>query len=199
MAEKGKAEPADGDGAGADAEGKDDAEAAKKDKKSKKKDKKADDGAGKKDGAKAEKDGKSGKAEDKGEKAEAGVKGHVKVEELTRLQQTVSRRMAESKATAPDFSIALNVDMTAAVELRERLKEVSDPAPSFNDMVVKACAGALREHPRVNGAYRDGKFELYDRVNVGDRRRGEGRARGAHGLRRRPEVARRRSPATRAR
>jgi len=57
--------------------------------------------------------------------------------------------------------------MTAAVALRERLKEISDPVPSFNDMVVKACAGALREHPRVNGSYRDGKFELYDRVNVG--------------------------------
>ncbi len=89
------------------------------------------------------------------------------VEELTRLQQTVSRRMAESKATAPDFSIALTVDMTAAVELRERLKQISEPVPSFNDMVVKASANALREHPRVNGAYRDGKFELYDRVNVG--------------------------------
>jgi pyruvate dehydrogenase E2 component (dihydrolipoamide acetyltransferase) len=138
------------------------------------------------DGAKAEKekakadgDGKKGKAEKKDEKAkkdekpkeaqkaEAGVKGDVNVEELTRLQQTVSRRMAESKATAPDFSIALAVDMTAAVELRERLKQISDPVPSFNDMVVKASANALREYPRVNGAYRDGKFELYDRVNVG--------------------------------
>jgi pyruvate dehydrogenase E2 component (dihydrolipoamide acetyltransferase) len=101
------------------------------------------------------------------ERAEAGAKGEVQIEELTRLQQTVSRRMAESKATAPDFSIALTVDMTAAVELRERLKEISDPVPSFNDMVVKAAASALREHPRVNGAYRDGKFELYDKVNVG--------------------------------
>jgi pyruvate dehydrogenase E2 component (dihydrolipoyllysine-residue acetyltransferase) len=102
-----------------------------------------------------------------GAKAETGAKGEVEVEELTRLQQTVSRRMAESKATAPDFSIALTVDMTAAVELRARLKEISDPVPSFNDMVVKAAASALREHPRVNGAYRDGKFELYERVNVG--------------------------------
>jgi pyruvate dehydrogenase E2 component (dihydrolipoamide acetyltransferase) len=100
-------------------------------------------------------------------KAEAGAKGEVEIEDLTRLQQTVSRRMAESKATAPDFSIALTVDMTAAVELRTRLKEISDPVPSFNDMVVKAAANALREHPRVNGAYRDGKFELYERVNVG--------------------------------
>ena len=98
---------------------------------------------------------------------EAGPKGEADVQELTRLQRTVSRRMAESKATAPDFSISLTVDMTAAVELRERLKEVADPAPSFNDMVVKAAASALREHPRVNGAYRDGKFELYEKVNIG--------------------------------
>jgi pyruvate dehydrogenase E2 component (dihydrolipoyllysine-residue acetyltransferase) len=128
------------------------------------------------DGAKA-KDEKKAKAKDEKaeekpakkepQKAEAGAKGEVNVEELTRLQQTVSRRMAESKATAPDFSIALTVDMTAAVDLRSRLKEISETVPSFNDMVVKAAATALREHPRVNGAYRDGKFELYDRVNIG--------------------------------
>jgi pyruvate dehydrogenase E2 component (dihydrolipoamide acetyltransferase) len=122
--------------------------------------------------AEAEAPPKEEKAEEKPAKkeplkAEAGAKGEVEIEELTRLQQTVSRRMAESKATAPDFSIALTVDMTAAVELRTRLKEISDPVPSFNDMVVKAAANALREHPRVNGAYRDGKFELYERVNVG--------------------------------
>jgi pyruvate dehydrogenase E2 component (dihydrolipoamide acetyltransferase) len=98
---------------------------------------------------------------------EAGAKGEVETQELTRLQQTVSRRMAESKATAPDFTLQLEVDMGACVELRERLKEVSDPTPSFNDMVVKACATALREFPRVNGAYRDGRFELYSNVNVG--------------------------------
>ena len=101
------------------------------------------------------------------ERGEAGPKGQAEIQELTRLQQTVSRRMAESKATAPDFSISLTVDMTKAVELRARLKEVADPAPSFNDMVVKAAATALREHPRVNGAYRDGKFELYEKVNIG--------------------------------
>ena len=101
------------------------------------------------------------------QRGEAGAKGEAEIQELTRLQQTVSRRMAESKATAPEFSIALTVDMTAAVELRERLKQISDPVPSFNDMVVKASANALREFPRVNGAYRDGKFELYEKVNIG--------------------------------
>src|SRR5918999_3249366 len=61
----------------------------------------------------------------------------------------------------------MTIDMSACVELRNRLKEVTEAAPSFNDMVVKACANALREYPRVNGAYRDGRFELYSRVNVG--------------------------------
>jgi pyruvate dehydrogenase E2 component (dihydrolipoamide acetyltransferase) len=100
-------------------------------------------------------------------RGEAGAKGQVEVLELTRLQQTVTRRMAESKATAPDFALTLDVDMTDAVALRARLKEVADPAPSFNDMVVKAAATALREHPHVNAAYRDGKFEHYGNVNVG--------------------------------
>ena len=75
--------------------------------------------------------------------------------------------MAESKATAPDFQLNMEIDMSGCVELRQRLKEVADAAPSFNDMVVKACAAALREFPRVNGAYRDGQWELYSRVNVG--------------------------------
>jgi pyruvate dehydrogenase E2 component (dihydrolipoamide acetyltransferase) len=98
---------------------------------------------------------------------ESGAKGTVQTQELTRLQRTVSRRMAESKATAPDFELHMEIDMSGCVELRARLKEVSDPAPSFNDMVVKAVANALREFPRVNGAYRDGQWELYSRVNVG--------------------------------
>ena len=100
-------------------------------------------------------------------KAEAGAKGEVETQDLSRLQRTVSRRMAESKATAPDYTLHMQVDMSLCVELRKRLKEVEDPAPSFNDMIVKACANALREHPRVNGAYRDGRFELYSNVNVG--------------------------------
>ena len=96
-----------------------------------------------------------------------GAKGQVSVQELTRLQRTVSRRMAESKATAPEFEIQVEIDMSLCVELRARLKEVADPAPSFNDMVVKAAAMALREFPRANGSYRDGHWELYSRVNVG--------------------------------
>jgi pyruvate dehydrogenase E2 component (dihydrolipoamide acetyltransferase) len=97
----------------------------------------------------------------------SSAKGDVATHEPTRLQRTVSRRMAEAKATVPDFALELDVDMTLCIELRERLKAQTDRAPSFNDMVVKAAALALRDHPRVNGAYRDGKFEAYSRVNVG--------------------------------
>ena len=60
--------------------------------------------------------------------------------------------------------------MTEAVKLRARLKEIAaegQAVPTFNDMVVKACARALRDFPRANGAYRDGHVELYSRVNVG--------------------------------
>jgi pyruvate dehydrogenase E2 component (dihydrolipoyllysine-residue acetyltransferase) len=98
------------------------------------------------------------------------AKGQVEVVELTKLQQTVARRMAESKATAPHFYLQAEIDMTAAVEGRAKLKasaKEGDVVPTFNDMVVKACAIALREHPRANGAYRDGKIELYSRINVG--------------------------------
>jgi pyruvate dehydrogenase E2 component (dihydrolipoamide acetyltransferase) len=104
--------------------------------------------------------------------AETGTaKGDVSVQELTRTQQVIARRMAESKATVPEFTIATDVDMEGAVELRKQLKAaaetVSGVVPSYNDMVVKASALALREYPRANGSYKDGHFELYSRVNVG--------------------------------
>jgi pyruvate dehydrogenase E2 component (dihydrolipoamide acetyltransferase) len=98
------------------------------------------------------------------------AKGTAEVVELTKTQQTVARRMAESKATAPHFYLDAEIDMSRAVEARARIKASAaegDVIPSFNDMVVKAAALALREFPRANGAYRDGKFELYSRVNVG--------------------------------
>ena len=101
--------------------------------------------------------------------AETG-KGETNTQDLSRLQQTVARRMAESKATAPDFVLNIDVDMEEAVDLRKRLKAAAaegQPVPSFNDFVVKASALALLDFPRANGAYRDGKFELYSRVNVG--------------------------------
>jgi pyruvate dehydrogenase E2 component (dihydrolipoamide acetyltransferase) len=98
------------------------------------------------------------------------AKGEAEVVELNRLQQTVARRMSESKATVPHFYLSMDIDMSEAVKMRGQLKQVVEegrPAPTYNDMVVKACGLALREFPRANGAYRDGKIELFSRVNVG--------------------------------
>jgi pyruvate dehydrogenase E2 component (dihydrolipoamide acetyltransferase) len=109
--------------------------------------------------------------------AVATAKGTTTTVELTRTQQTIARRMAESKATIPDFAIQIEVDMEACVALRAELKRLA-PAepesqeatlgtPTYNDMVVKASALALREHPHANGSYRDGRLLLHSRVNVG--------------------------------
>src|SRR3954454_22725586 len=114
------------------------------------------------------------------EKAPAGEKGkgEVTVEEPSRIQQIIARRMAESKATIPHFTLSMDVDMEGAVELREQLKGLAEhqgtPVPSYNDMVVKACAIALRDFPLVNGSYKDGGFELHSRINIGVAVAGEG-------------------------
>ncbi|MGN6815480.1 MAG: dihydrolipoamide acetyltransferase family protein [Solirubrobacterales bacterium] len=98
------------------------------------------------------------------------AKGETRIQEPNKIQQTIARRMAESKATAPHFHLTIEIDMGKAVEARAAIKAAAregDVVPSFNDMVVKACAIALREFPKANGAYKDGRFELYSRVNVG--------------------------------
>ena len=67
----------------------------------------------------------------------------------------------------PDFELRREFDMRAVVALREQLRAVTEPAPSYNDFMVRACALALREFPRVNGSYRDGAIETFDRINIG--------------------------------
>jgi pyruvate dehydrogenase E2 component (dihydrolipoamide acetyltransferase) len=98
----------------------------------------------------------------------SSAKGETTTVELSRTQRTIARRMAESKATIPDFTLSTDIDMERCVALRAELKRLSNAdAPTYNDMIVKACALALRDHPRANGSYRDGRFELHARVNVG--------------------------------
>jgi pyruvate dehydrogenase E2 component (dihydrolipoamide acetyltransferase) len=101
----------------------------------------------------------------------AGSRGGTERVALSRLQQLIARRMAEAKATIPEFQVQTEVDMDAAVAFRAQLKELAGaqdvPAPSLNDLIVKASALCLRRHPRANGSYVDGAFELHDRVNVG--------------------------------
>jgi pyruvate dehydrogenase E2 component (dihydrolipoamide acetyltransferase) len=102
-----------------------------------------------------------------GASAVRGAKGETTRHDLSRLQQTIARRMSESRATVPDFELRAEVDMSEAVALREQMRSLTERPPSINDFIVKAAALALREFPRVNGAYRDGSFEQYSRVNVG--------------------------------
>ena len=92
------------------------------------------------------------------------AKGGTTHEEPTRAQTQHARRVAESRATVPDLSLTTQVDMESASALRAGLPA---PVPSFEDLIVKACALALREAPRTNGAYRDARFERYARVNIG--------------------------------
>ena len=90
--------------------------------------------------------------------------------ELTRVQQLIARRMSEAKSTIPEFQVQTEADIGALLELRARLRDQPqppDPLPSLNDFIVKACALALRRHPRANGSYRDGRFELHEHVNAG--------------------------------
>jgi pyruvate dehydrogenase E2 component (dihydrolipoamide acetyltransferase) len=96
------------------------------------------------------------------------AKGDVRVEEPTRAERSIGRRAAESRATVPGFELATVVDMSALVAARRELgAAAAEPVPSLTAIVVRACALALREHPRANGAYRDGHFEFHSRVNVG--------------------------------
>jgi len=87
----------------------------------------------------------------------AGAKGEVSVQEPTRAEATLLRRSAEARATVPDLEMTADVDMSVASALPF----------AATTLLVRACALALREVPRANGAYRDGHYELYSRVNVG--------------------------------
>ncbi len=98
-----------------------------------------------------------------------GAKGGSARVEPTRLQAVIARRMAEAKATVPHFQVETEVRMDAAIAFRAQLKAAAgeEPAPSINELIIRAVALALREHPKVNGSYRDATFELHERINVG--------------------------------
>ena len=99
-----------------------------------------------------------------------GAKGETERVELDRAAQTVSRRMAEAKATVPHIYLRTEIDVSRASEVRAAFSAAAaegEPVPTLRDMLVKSVALALRDHPRANGSYRDGGLELYSRVNVG--------------------------------
>jgi pyruvate dehydrogenase E2 component (dihydrolipoyllysine-residue acetyltransferase) len=89
------------------------------------------------------------------------------VQELTTVQRTVARRMAQARRDVPDIELRRLVDMTECVNLRAGLRAVSEPAPTYNDFIVKAVALALRDFPRVNSRYVEDRFEHQPRISVG--------------------------------
>ena len=95
------------------------------------------------------------------------VKGEVRIEEPTAAQRTVARRTAEARATVPHIEMSAEAEMTAALAQREREREGDPERWSLTALFVRSCALALRELPYANAAYRDGRFELYSRINVG--------------------------------
>lgn len=91
---------------------------------------------------------------------------------LSQMRKAISRRLSESKFTAPHFYLTIDVDMQEAVAVRKNLNELAAAQDrgkvSFNDFVTKACALALRQHPYVNASYmeKEGEIRLHQEVHV---------------------------------
>lgn len=104
------------------------------------------------------------------------LKGEVTIREPTRAQQATARRVAEAKATIPDITVEAELEIDAVSAVRGELLDAwgTDEAPQLGDFLIKACGLALREFPTLNASYRDGRFELYSRVNIGTTVVGDG-------------------------
>lgn len=90
------------------------------------------------------------------------------VVELSRMQLTVGRRLAQSASTAPHFYVTAEIDMTHAVRMRAQINDAEpDLKVSFNDLIVKATAVVLRRFSQVNASYEEGKIVRRGRVNLG--------------------------------
>jgi pyruvate dehydrogenase E2 component (dihydrolipoamide acetyltransferase) len=93
----------------------------------------------------------------------------VEVVEPTRMQATIARRMAEAKATVPEFTVTVEARVDLAVSMRQQLKDSVPGADkvTMTDFLVRACALALRKFPEVNSSWVDGKFQRKRRVSIG--------------------------------
>lgn len=85
----------------------------------------------------------------------------------SQMRKIIAKRLAESKFTAPHYYLAIEVDMDNAVASRVQINNLPDTKVSFNDMVVKACAMALKKHPQVNTTWKGDTTRYNHHVNVG--------------------------------
>ncbi len=86
---------------------------------------------------------------------------------LSQMRKTIARRLSESKFTAPHFYLTMEINMDKAVEARESLNEVSPVKISFNDIVLKATAAALRLHPNVNVSWQEDTLRYNKHIHIG--------------------------------
>ncbi|MES2330860.1 MAG: pyruvate dehydrogenase complex dihydrolipoamide acetyltransferase [Bacteroidota bacterium] len=99
----------------------------------------------------------------------AAPSGVVSFDEVpvSQMRKTIARRLSESLFTAPHFYLTMSIDMDAAVAARGKINEVAPVKISFNDMVLKATALALRQHPKVNSSWLGDKIRYNHHINIG--------------------------------
>jgi pyruvate dehydrogenase E2 component (dihydrolipoamide acetyltransferase) len=86
---------------------------------------------------------------------------------VSQMRKTIARRLSESLFTAPHFYITMSIDMDAAVAARAKINEVAPVKISFNDMVVKATALSLKQHPKINSSWLGDSIRTNHHVNIG--------------------------------
>ena len=85
----------------------------------------------------------------------------------SQIRNIIAKRLGESKFSAPHFYLTMEINMDNAMSFRTQLNELSPVKVSFNDMVVKACALALRQHPAVNASWRGDKIRRHHHIHIG--------------------------------
>lgn len=86
---------------------------------------------------------------------------------VSQMRKVIAKRLAESKFTAPHFYLTMEINMDKAMEARKSMNEVAPVKISFNDMVIKAAAVSLKQHPAVNSAWMGDKIRFNDHVHIG--------------------------------
>jgi pyruvate dehydrogenase E2 component (dihydrolipoamide acetyltransferase) len=86
---------------------------------------------------------------------------------VSQMRKTIAKRLAESKFTAPHFYLTMEINMDKAVEARKSINEIAPVKISFNDMVIKAVAAALRQHPDVNVSWLGDKIRRNNHIHIG--------------------------------
>jgi pyruvate dehydrogenase E2 component (dihydrolipoamide acetyltransferase) len=96
----------------------------------------------------------------------SGQEGYTDINN-SQIRKVIAKRLGESKFSAPHFYLTMEINMDNAMQARTQMNEVSDVKISFNDMVVKAAAMALRKHPAVNSSWMGDFIRQYQHIHIG--------------------------------